>query len=435
MKKKLILLFTVALSLCLVAQAALAAPEGYTLRQVTILSRHNLRAPLSSNGSVPEELTPHTWNTWTGNSSELTLKGGALETRMGQYFRKWLEDEGLIPENYVPADGEVRFFARNKQRCIATARYFATGMMPLADTVVEYTGDANHPDDIFKPVLHYCSDAYAEAAIANVNEIAGENGFDSASAALKDGIALVMDVVDMADSEIYQSGKYGDLLADPSGINLAFNQEPDLYGPIKTANQVADALMLQYYEMPDPVAAAFGHELTDEQWKQIVDVKETFSMLRHGAPLVALSTANPVVKELYGELKNEGRVFSFNCAHDCTILGVLSSLGVTDYALPDTLEMYTPIGVKLMFQRLTDEAGANWYDVSLVYQSTLQTRNVSELTLDNPPMRYALDFKGVEKNADGLIAEADLLGLFEGAMEAFDQLDDQYGETELDAAA
>ena len=435
MKKKMLLLLTVTLALCLAAQAALAAPEGYTLRQVTILSRHNLRAPLSSNGSVPEELTPHAWNEWTGNSSELTLKGGALETRMGQYFRKWLEREGLIPENYVPADGEVRFFARNKQRCIATARYFATGMMPMADVHVAFTGDAEHPDDIFNPALRYYSDAYAEATVADVNRIAGERGFDSASDALKDGIALVMDVVDMADSEIYQSGKYGDLLADPSGINLEFDKEPDLYGPIKTANQVADALMLQYYEMPDPVAAAFGHALTEEQWKQIVDVKETFSMLRHGAPLVALAIANPVVKDLYDELKNEGRVFSFSCAHDCTILGVLSSLGVTDYALPNTLEMHTPIGVKLVFQRLTDEAGANWYDVGLVYQSTQQTRDVSELTLDNPPMYYVLDFNGVERNADGLIAEADLLGLFEGAMAAFDQLDDQYGEMKLDAAA
>ena len=128
-------------------------------------------------------------------------------------------------------------------------------------------------------------------------------------------------------------------------------------------------------------------------------------------------------------------MFSFSCAHDCTILGVLSSLGVTDYALPNTLEMHTPIGVKLVFQRLTDEAGANWYDVGLGYQSTQQTRDVSELTLDNPPMYYALDFNGVERNADGLIAEADLLGLFEGAMAAFDKLDDQYGEMKLDAAA
>ena len=427
MKKRLIALLIAILALCLITQAALAAPEGYTLKQVTILSRHNLRAPLSSNGSVPEELTPHEWNHWTANSSELTLKGGVLETRMGQYFRQWLESEGLIPENYVPEEGQVRFFARNKQRCIATARYFATGMMPSADVVVEYTGDANHPEDIFKPVLRYYSDDFAQAAIASADEAAGENGFASASEALKAGIELVMDVVDMKNSEIYQSGKYGDLLADPSGLALEEAAEPNLYGPIKTANQVADALMLQYYENSDPVAAAFGHELTDEQWKQIVDVKEVFSYLRHGTPLVALSIANPVVKELYNELRNEARVFSFSCAHDCTILGVLSSLGVVDYELPNTLEMHTPIGVKLVFERLVDAAGDNWYDVSLVYQSTAQTRSVEELTLDNPPMRYELDFDGIEKNADGLIAEADLLGLFERAFDAFDQLDDQYG--------
>jgi len=433
MKRKLILLFTAALALCLAAQAALAAPEGYTLRQVTILSRHNLRAPLSSNGSVPEELTPHEWYKWTVNSSELTLKGAVLETRMGQYFRQWLESEGLIGENYVPADGEVRFFARNKQRCIATARYFATGMMPSADVHVAFTGDDEHPDDIFKPVLRYYSDAFAEAAIAAANEAAGENGFAGVDEALRDSYRLVMDVVDMEESDIYKSGKYGDLLKDFSGIELEPDTEPNVFGPVKTANQVADALMLQYYENPDPVAAAFGHELTAEQWKQIVDVKETFGMLRHGTPLVALSIANPVVKDLYSELKNEGRLLSFSCAHDCTILGVLSSLGVVDYHLPDTLEMHTPIGVKLVFQRLTDAAGATWYDVSLVYQSTAQTRDVSELTLDNPPMRYPLDFNGIEKNADGLIAEADLLGLFEGAMEAFDQLDDTYGEMEAAA--
>lgn len=432
MKRKMYLALILALALSLALQVALAAPEGYTLRQVTILSRHNLRAPLSSNGSVPEELTPHTWNQWTVNSSELTLKGGVLETRMGQYFRQWLESEGLISADYVPAEGEVRFFARNKQRCIATARYFATGMMPMADVKVEYTGDDNHPGDIFKPVLRYYSDAFAQAAIDGANEMAGQNGFASASEDLSEGIRLLMDVVDMEESENYQSGKYGDLLADPSGLELAAEAEPNLYGPIKTANQVADALMLQYYENPDPVAAAFGHELTEAQWKQIVDLKETFSMLRHGAPLVALSIANPVVKELYSELNKEGRVFSFHCAHDCTIIGVLSSLGVVDYALPNTLEKYTPIGVKLMFQRLTDEAGKAWYDVSLVYQSTEQTRNADELTLDNPPMRYALDFEGVEKNADGLIAEADLLGLFEKAMDAFEHLDDQYS---LDAAA
>ena len=34
-----------------------AAPKGYQLQQVLIMSRHNLRAPLANNGSVLEQST------------------------------------------------------------------------------------------------------------------------------------------------------------------------------------------------------------------------------------------------------------------------------------------------------------------------------------------------------------------------------------------
>jgi len=46
-------------------QAEATEAKPYTLEQVVILSRHNLRAPLSSNGSVPNDLTPHSWIQWT----------------------------------------------------------------------------------------------------------------------------------------------------------------------------------------------------------------------------------------------------------------------------------------------------------------------------------------------------------------------------------
>jgi len=72
-----------------------------------VLSRHNIRAPLSNSGSAVGLLTPYTWTEWTAPDSELTLKGGVAETIMGQYFRKWLEAEQLIPENYIPEDGEL----------------------------------------------------------------------------------------------------------------------------------------------------------------------------------------------------------------------------------------------------------------------------------------------------------------------------------------
>ena len=400
--------------------------EKYTLEQVVVLSRHNLRAPLSSNGSVPDELTPHSWINWSAGSSELTLKGGIEETSMGQYFRKWLDQEGLIPENTIPAEGEMRFNARDKQRCRATARYFAAGMLPLADIEVEHPGDANGTKDFMKPVLHFFSDAYADAAAEQVAAKGGEAGFEGLAEQNRDVIQLIMDTVDMQDSEIYRSGKYGDLLADGFGFTMEAGKEPDITGAVKPAYQVADALLLQYYEEDDAVKAAFGHVLTDEDWADIGAFMTTCLEMRHGAPLVAANITNPLLRELEGELRNEERKFSFFCAHDCTVLGTLSALGAENYALPESIETKTPIGVKLVFERRRDGEGQAWYRVSLIYRSTEQIRSGEMLTPDNSPLRYDLRFQGVETNEDGLIAEEDLFDMFEHSIVVLDELEETY---------
>ena len=403
-----------------------AAEDPYTLEQVVILSRHNLRAPLSSNGSVPSELTPHSWIRWTAGSSELTLKGGIEETSMGQYFRKWLDQEGLIPENSIPEEGEVRFNAREKQRCRATARYFAAGMFPLADIEVEYPGDSKGTEDFMAPVLHFYTDEYAGDATAQVASLGGDAGFDGLAEQTRDAIKLIMDTVDMQDSEIYQSGKYGDLLTDGSGYEMEADKEPNLTGAIQTAYQVGDALLLQYYEAPDDTDAAFGHELTEEDWAAIGKFMTTCLEMKHGAPLVASNITNPLLRELEEELKNDRRKFSFFCAHDCTVLGTLSALGAKLDALPDSIETKTPVGVKLMFERLRDREGQAWYRVSMVYRSTGQIRSAEMLTLDNPPLKYVLSFEGVDVNEDGLIAEADLFSLFDRSVGVLDELENNY---------
>jgi len=413
------------------AEGAPAAADGdiaekYTLEQVVILSRHNLRAPLSSNGSVPSELTPHSWIQWSAGSSELTLLGGMEETSMGQYFRKWMAREGLIPENTVPEEGEVRFNARSKQRCIATARYFAAGMLPTADIVVEYPGDAKGNVDFMQPVLHFYSEDYAAAVREQVAAQPREAGFDTVEDQTRDVIRLIMDTVDMQDSEIYQSGKYGDVLASDYGYAMEADKEPDITGAIKPAYQVADALLLQYYEEPDVTRAAFGHDLSDEDWAKLGQFMTTRLEMKHGAPLVSTNVTNPLLRELESELKNEDRKFTFFCAHDCTVLGTLSAQGAEDYALPGSIETKTPIGVKLVFERRRDKEGQAWYRVSLVYRSTEQIRSGEMLTLDNPPLRYDLRFEGVKTNADGLIAEADLFNLFDRSIAVLGELEDSY---------
>ena len=410
------------------------AMAKYQLEQVVVLSRHNLRAPLSSNGSVPSDLTPHAWIKWSAGSSELTLKGGVEETSMGQYFRKWLAQEGLIPENYVPEEGEVRFNARDKQRCRATAKYFAAGMLPTADTVVEHPGDDAGTQDFMKPVLHFFSDAYAADATAQVAAMGGDAGFDGLAEQNRDVIKLIMDTVDMQDSAVYKSGKYGDLLTDGFGYTMAADKEPDLTGAIKPAYQVADALILQYYEEPDAVKAAFGHALTDEDWARLGRFMTTCLEIKYGATPVSVNMTNPLIRELKGELENADRKFSFFCAHDVTVFSTLTALGAEDYALPESIETKTPIGVKLLFERRRDSEGQAWYRVSLIYRSTEQIRSGEMLTPDNPPLRYDLRFEGVETNADGLIAEADLLSLFDRTLDAYDALSAQYDEALAPAA-
>ena len=128
--------------------------DGYTLTRTVILSRHSIRSPLSGNGSTLGTITPHEWFSWSSAPSELSLKGTVLETEMGEYFRKWMEKEGLIPENYIPGEGEVRIYSNSKQRTIATARCFSSGLFPVGDVTVEHHGE-------YETMDHICFDGSA----------------------------------------------------------------------------------------------------------------------------------------------------------------------------------------------------------------------------------------------------------------------------------
>ena len=84
----------------------------YELKEVVVMSRHNIRSPLAS-GADYQRVTPHEWFQWSSPGSQLSLRGGVLETEMGQFFRKWVVDAGLLPDNYRPEGDEVLFYANS----------------------------------------------------------------------------------------------------------------------------------------------------------------------------------------------------------------------------------------------------------------------------------------------------------------------------------
>ncbi len=354
------------------AQAQLQRSEAfkgkYKLKEVVILSRHNIRSPLSTNGSALSKMTPHEWTNWSSAASELTLRGGVLETEMGQFFRKWTIETGLFKDNYVPTIDEVNVYANSMQRCIATAQYFSGGFMPVANLRVNHRYVPSKMDPIFFPRLTKSTEAFRTEAM------------------------------------------------------LELNQEPGMKGSLKNANSASDAFILQYYEEPDGMKAAFGHKLTTEDWTKIAKVKDVYGDVLFTAPIVAVNVAHPLLQYMYDELNDKDRKFTFLCGHDSNIASVDAALGVEEYSLPNSIEKKTPIGSKLVLEKWVDAAGKAYIAVNLVYQSTDQLKQMSLLDLQHAPQVFSLKLKGLNQNTDGLYTFEDVNARFLQAIRTYDDI-------------
>ena len=388
--------------------------DGMTLEQVVVLSRHNIRSPLSSGDSVLASITDHSWFDWSSNPSELSLRGVASETIMGQFFKKWLEKEGLFPENYRPEQNEVRIYANSKQRTIATANAFSAGLLPAAKIETETHMDFDEMDPVFTPQFTFMNDAYAEAAEAEVLDLYGEK-----MEALADNYELLEKVIDMKDTEAYKNGEIKDF--DPSDAEWKYelNKEPQVSGSLKTACSVSDALVLQYYEEKDATKAAFGHELSFDEWLQISEIKDVYGEVLFTSPLIAPVVAHPLLEEIEKEMETDGRVFTFLCGHDTNLIMLMTVLGAGDYHVPETIVDKAPIGGKIVFEKRRGQDGELYINAYMIYQNDRQIRNCEILDLNNPPKRYQITLSSIERNADGLYRYSDFQSLLKNISEKY----------------
>lgn len=392
--------------------------EKYTLKEVVVLSRHNIRSPLSSNGSALGKLTPHQWTDWSAASSELTLRGGVLETMMGQFFRKWLVDEGLFKENEVPGSDDVNFYANSMQRTIATAQYFSSGFMPIANLHINHRYAPSKMDPVFFPRLTKDDEQFCKEAMKQISAMGGEKGIRGINENLEESYRIIADVLDLKDSQACKSREVRAFDDYDTKIILKKGEEPAMQGSLKLANSASDAFILQYYEEPDAKKAAFGHELSQTDWEKIAKIKDVYGDVLFTAPVIAYNVAHPLLVYMNDELASDCRKFTFLCGHDSNIASVNAALGVEDYELPSSIEKKTPIGCKLVFEKWVDASNREYIAINLVYQSTNQLRELDMLDLKNPPMVYPLRLKGMVMNQDGLYSFEDVHTRFEEAIAA-----------------
>lgn len=400
--------------------------EKYTLKEAVVLSRHNIRAPLSTKGSLLEKVTTHPWFEWTAGASELTTRGGALENQFGLYFRKWLVDAGLFKENANPTTNEVNVYANSMQRCIATANYFKTALFPVGDVKVNHRFVPSKMDPVFFPRLTKTSKSFKVQALKEIAAMGGKKGVVGINENLKECYEITAKVLDLKDSPACKQDNLCAFDNYNTQIILEKGDEPRMKGSLKDANICSDALILQYYEEPDAKKAAFGHNITLTDWTKIAKIKDVYGDVLFTAPTVAVNVAHPLLVYLYDELEDKDRKLSFLCGHDSNIASVTAALEVEPYDLPNSIEKKTPIGCKLVFEKFEDKDGQMYCDINLTYQSTDQLRNIAMLSLNNPPQIFPISLKGLQKNADGLYLLNDVKARFMKAIRAYDKIEDEF---------
>ena len=390
----------------------------YVLKEVVVMSRHNIRSPLSSGGAGYKRVTPYTWFEWTSPSSQLSLRGGVLETEMGQFFRKWVVDEGLLPDNYRPEGDEVLFYANSRQRTFATAKYFSAGFLPFANVEITHKYDEDIMDPVFTPQFTKMNNTYRQQVLSEIEAMNG--GPQAWMTAQKSTLDLMEEVLDMANSPAAKNDSAHFWFNDTEFI-LEKGGEPKMKGGYTLANSVVDALVLQCYETEN--FAAFGHELTLEQWRAICAVKEVYDGLLFTTHAAAVNLSYPLVSRIREELKRSDRKFMFLCGHDSNLASIGAALG---FQFPKTelaLELHTPIGSKLVFEKWSDGT-EDYVAINLVYQSVYQLQGRMLLSLDMPPMVMPIIVEGLTANSDGLYRLADLDTRMANAMAEYDAIED-----------
>lgn len=422
--KRILAIATAAVMAVISAQAQIKRSDAfhakYELKEVVVMSRHNIRSPLTSGGAAYKRVTPYEWFKWTSPSSQLSLRGGVNETAMGQFFRQWVVSEGLLPDNYRPKEEEVLFYANSRQRTFSTAKYFSAGFLPFANVEITHKLAEDKMDPVFKPQFTKMNDTYRRQVLDEI-EARYKGGPQAWMQSVQPTLTLMEQIIDMAHSPAALEGDTLHFWYNDTQFKIEKDDEPRMTGGYTLANSVADALVLQCYE--NESMAAFGHELSTEQWRDICKVKEVYDALLFTTHAAAINIAYPLVSRIREELNRNDRKFMFLCGHDSNLASIGAALRFNYPETENALEVHTPIGSKLVFEKWSD-GNETYVAINLVYASVSQLQNRTLLSFDVPPMVRPVSIEGLTPNADGLYRLSDLDARIAEAMAEYDAIED-----------
>ncbi|PIC00964.1 histidine-type phosphatase [Caulobacter sp. X] len=376
-----------------IALSSATSASADTLEKVVILSRHGVRAAMSSPEKL-EEASARPWPRFEVPAGHLTARGQTLVARMGDYYRQSYAAQGLLKAGDCSA---VYVWANVTQRTIATGKAYAAALAPGCPVVVNTVGEGNN-DPMFEPVK--AGIAKPDHALARA-AVAGRVGGD-----LTAWSASHRQEAEQLDALLMQCAK-GPCPAAP-GKRRVFDAKPGFVdgedlagvaGPEAFASGVTESLLMAW---------ADGHDFAALGWKGLDEETLTRSFFLHQAEFDLRLRTPYVARILAGHLADrllatvEGGAASIGPADAKLVVisghdGTLASLGGLlrmEWALPGYQPNQIQPGGALVFERWRRDDGVRVVRVRFTGQSLSQLRNMTTLDDKNPPLSAPVFIQG-----------------------------------------
>lgn len=307
-----VLFLAVVLSLCAVfvqAQAD-AIPEGTTLQQVIVVTRHGSRTPLSKEASTLVE-----------GSSSLTASGMADMYNLGLALKERYKDRGIIDTySNVLATLESSYF----DRTIVSADMLAQGLYPAGARGLNLI--TLNPPVTQNNIPVYARDINNDITIRAYDKCPNFNAklvtlySSSAWAAVETTYADVLEKLATIMPEHAVNGKVP--------LEMVWNCY-DLINVAKVECEGNDeAVQCTSLEHPE-----YRNQVTDAEWTQVKAAAHTAELLKFSYSNTGdMLGGNLLVKIVRGMTGDPTQKFGLYSAHYPTILGVLNALLGADSA-------------------------------------------------------------------------------------------------------
>ncbi|CAB3257437.1 unnamed protein product [Arctia plantaginis] len=391
MSSSIILIFLLTFQVC--------SCQNLKIEQVLILSRHNVRTPLSQN---LHEFTPKPWPNWKEKSGYLTAKGALLEGFMGEFFSSWLIQEGVLAKK-CPDEKSFYVYANIAQRTMASADAFISKAFPLCNITIHHT-TAAQKDPIFNPVIHNASKTFKIEAVEQMQTLLNSFHFQTSEECLEN-------ILDYKASNYCLTKQKCDLVNDKNKIFVNVGFKPNVEGPLKVSKSVIDSFIMENYEGLPIDEVAWGRLKTNDDWNLIMELSKGYHNVIFNTSIVAEDLARPLLTFIKDLLINRQYKVTLLMGHDANIYTVLKSLRVKPYVLNDQYEK-APAGGKIVFQKWMDKISSERYlRIDYVYQTTKQMREGKSLSMINPPDFTLLELEGCEIDANGFCPWNDFVNI------------------------